>query len=150
MHNGLRFPGVLLLFALCVLLGCDNAATPGGDGPAPGSADGLEQTVSLVIEFDDNTALWYYAVPWSPGMTVQALMDVAEDEAGPLSYRHTGRGETAILHAIDGFENQGAGQTANNWLYWVNDQFGSRGFGVAEIEPGDRVTWRFASYDASE
>lgn len=152
MRNATRLVSGLLILASLGLFGCGGDVSPGGNEPGDGSAtaDGVVQSVTLVIEFSDASSRRFEAIPWSDGMTVQSLLDAAVDGDGPLSYRFTGRGETAILQSIEGVANEGAGRSANNWLYWVNGQFATRGFGVAEVEPGDTVTWRFAPYDLAE
>lgn len=152
MRSAIQVAAAVLLLLSLGLFGCGGDATSAGDTPGTGSGTPGEvnQPVTLLIEFDDGTTRRFEAIAWADGMTVQSVLDTAEDADGPLVYRHSGRGETAILHAIDGVENEGAGHTANNWLYWVNDEFATRGFGVAQVEPGDTVTWRFAPYDSAE
>jgi len=145
---GRRLALLLLLPLLSLgMTGCggSDANHPAGSQTAP---DPDAQPVTLVIEQSD-AARTFADIPWSPGMTVLQVMDAAEDADGALSFDYSGSGATALLSAIDGVENQGAGRDAKNWVYWVEDRFATRSFALAEVRPGETVTWRFTSYDAA-
>lgn len=141
--------GLLLTLSL-TLTGCGGSSSPDPSSSGSGATvpDANAQPVTLVIELDAR-ARTFADIPWTSGMTVKDVMEQAEDDAGKLSFDYAGRGETAILSAIDGVENQGAGRAAKNWLYWVGDTFATRSFAIAPVEPGQTVTWRFAPYDAA-
>lgn len=145
-----RLLGLLLALSLG-FTGCGGSETnsPAGTRDAAPAPDPNAQPVTLVIEQGEDTRT-FADIPWSPGMTVLQVMDAAEDNEVGLAFDYTGRGETAILSAIDGVENQGAGRDAKNWLYWVEGRFATKSFAVAEVRPGETVTWRFAPYDAAD
>ncbi len=106
--------------------------------------------VRLVIDYADGVEKHFNAIPYRANMNAKDALDAAKALPQPrgLAYESRGSGERALLLSIDGLANEGAGDNARNWLYWINDTPGDRAFAVAPLNPGDTVAWRFARYDA--
>lgn len=139
----------MLMSGVLALPGCGGSSNNGTADPTPAASPADAEPVTLAIDFGDRTRR-FEGIGWTEGMTVLDVMQAAEDADGALDFDSTGRGETALVTAIDGQRNEGAGRSAQNWLYWVDGAFASRSFAVATVEPGDTVTWRFAPYDAGD
>lgn len=100
-------------------------------------------TVRLVIDFGDGVQMIYTSLAWSNEMTAFEALELAAAHPRGVSLDSTGRGETAFVKAIGGLANEGAGEIARNWLYWVNTERPKRGAGAVVIEPGDVILWKF-------
>lgn len=98
--------------------------------------------VRLTIEYGDGVQKTFVALPWKDKMTVFDSLKAAEQHPRGIRLSHTGQGETTFITAIDGQENEGAGQ--RNWRYTVNDQPARYSAGAMELKNGDSVVWRFA------
>jgi hypothetical protein len=94
--------------------------------------------VSITIDFGDERKSLSNTIPWWSGMTIRGLLS----SASLGGFGQKGRGESAFLTQIAGFENEGAG--GRNWMYSVNGQRGDRSFEIYELQPGDHVLWSFA------
>jgi hypothetical protein len=115
-------------------------------------ADGAKKTtatISLTINFNDGVRK-IFVLPWTQDMTVLDAMNLAKAIPHGITFEYTGSGATAFLTKIDDVQNQGAGSDKKNWLYWVNDAFADRSFGVYKLDEGDCVLWRFDTYRESD
>lgn len=114
--------------------------TPTAAGtPAPAA-----HSVAVLIDFGDGSQRRFPELAFAPGMSAaDAILAAKAHPRGP-TVESSGAGETAFVAAIDGVRNQGAGEKARNWQFFVNDDFGRRGAGATILKPGDRVAWVFA------
>jgi hypothetical protein len=99
-------------------------------------------TVSMTVNFNDGVRK-VFVLPWKQDMTVLDAMNLAQANPHGLTFASTGSGATAFLTKIDDVENEGGGVAKKNWLYWVNDKFADRSFGVFKLEAGDYVLWKY-------
>lgn len=107
--------------------------------PAPAAT-----TVTVLIDFGDGSQRRFSELAFTPGMSaVDAILAAQAHPRGP-AVESTGSGETAFVTAVDGVRNEGGGEKARNWQFFVNDDFGRRGAGATILKPGDRVAWAFA------
>jgi hypothetical protein len=113
----------------------------------PARADDKPKTVKLVIDYGDGAQKVFPALEWKDGLTVLEAMDNAKAPAHGITFKYTGKGETAFLTQIDDLKNAGGGKDKKNWQYWVNDTYADKGFGVRKLEQGDVVMWKFAVFD---
>ena len=105
-------------------------------------AQDASPTVRLTIDYGDGVQKTFAALPWKDKLTVFNALKAAEEHPRGIRVSSTGSGETTFITAIDGQENEGAGQ--RNWRYTVNDQPARYSAGVMELKSGDSVLWRFA------
>lgn len=145
-----RFLGWALIFGVVIL-----AVTIGGgvwlsrrasnSSPDPSApTTPASNTIALVIDFGDGSQRTYPALAFKPGMSAVSALQDAAAHTRALPIEISGSGETAFVSAIDGLKNEGAGDKARNWQFFVNSDFGRRGAGATMLSPGDRVTWVFA------
>ncbi len=80
--------------------------------------------------------------------TVQGLMDEAQNGCNPsVTYTAEGSGQSAYLTSIDGVtSNQGG--NGYYWIYFVNGQMPSVGFGAYTLSPGDSVAWDYKHFSS--
>lgn len=109
----------------------------GKDHPAPAASASSGDKVSLAIDFGGGRRKKFDAIAWHDGMTVADLLNATPG----VAITQKGSGQSALLTAIDGVENQGA--TADNWTYSVNGPMADRSFAVYKLRPGDQVLWTF-------
>ena len=117
------------------------SAAPPAATPAAAAAT---NTLALVVDFGDGAQRAYPALPFNPGMSAVDALLAARTHPRALTVETSGAAETAFVSAIDGVRNEGSGDTARNWQFFVNADFGRRGAGATMLNPGDRVTWVFA------
>jgi Domain of unknown function (DUF4430) len=143
----MRFNGVL---SIAILICCVSIATgqrlfaqePASKATTPSNAKTIK-TVALVIELPGDVELHYKAIPFTDGMTVFDLMTAASKHSHALSFKHSGAGEFAFLHEIEGVKNEGA--SGKNWTYQVDGQRAKVGMGSMKLKVGNHVLWRFAN-----
>jgi hypothetical protein len=120
-----------------VILICASAQTP--------------QTIQLTVDYSDGVRK-EFVLPFKPGMTVFNAMTAAKASPHGLTFgcdpkfggtSCSGSPASLLLSYIDDVKNQGAGASAKNWLFWVDDTFSDQGFGVCKIGQGDKVLWKF-------
>lgn len=141
---------LLLLVVLAVLLASRlgsrrNDVSDRGSGGFPQSETG--ESIELVIDYGDGAQRRYPEIPWRAEMTVGAALDMISTHRHGVSYQKQGTGERAFLHQIEDAANQGAGEEAEYWLYYVNGERAQDSFAVHRLQPGDRVLWKFTSGD---
>jgi Domain of unknown function (DUF4430) len=144
--TGWRFPVLLTLLLVGVLLARSGRLRNGERAVVnspPDSADAAAtgKTVSLVVDFGVDRVLRFAAVPWHKGMTIEDLLAAVGKLPGSPKIAKQGSGPSALLTRIGEQANEGAG--GRNWTYRVNDQLGDRSFAVYQLQPGDRVLWKF-------
>jgi len=135
--------------AICISLsilaiiswGCDRA-TSSSSPEAPEREIG---TVDLVINFGEETEPISKAIPCSVGSTVFTTLKRA-DMHGDLSLEATGSGETAFVNSINGLKSDA--NTRKYWFFYVNDELAKQGCGVVDVDPGDKVEWRYQEQPA--
>ncbi len=110
-------------------------------------ADEIPNTVKVVIDYGDGVQKVFPAVEWKDGMTVLDAMDKAKAPAHGITFKYTGKGETAFLTQIDDLANEGGGKSKKNWQYWINDVFADKGFGVRKLDKGDVVLWKCSGFE---
>jgi len=113
-------------------------------GNSPLNTEGrvpTDETVSLALDFGAGQPLRFDAVPWHEGMTIEELLGAVSQMPDAPEIAKKGSGPSAFLTRIGDVANEGV--NGSNWTYQVNDQRGDRSFAVYELEPGDRVLWKF-------
>jgi Domain of unknown function (DUF4430) len=128
--------------ALCLMLSCAVSALV-----APcdrfARAEDKPNTVKVVVDYGDGVQKVFPALEWQEGMTVLEAMEKAKTPAHGITFKYTGKGETAFLTQIDDLKNEGGGKAKKNWKYLVNDVYADKSCGVRKLENGDVVLWRF-------
>lgn len=128
----MRFFGLILLLALA-------ATAPAQDlRKIP-----PEKAVQLTIDYGDGVQKNFSALEWKEKQTVLDLMQLAEKHPRGIKFKHRGAGATALVTAIDDVASRAGG---DSWLYEVNGKLADRSCGVYEIQPGDKVLWKFGTY----
>jgi hypothetical protein len=110
-------------------------------------ADEKRGTVKLVIDYGDGVQKVFPALEWKEGMTVLDAMEKAKAPAHGITFKYTGKNETAFLTQIDDLKNEGGGKEKKNWQYWVNEAYADKGFGVRKLDKGDVVLWKLAVFE---
>ena len=106
------------------------------------------QTIHLTVDYNDGVKK-EFVLPYKAGMTVFDAMTAAKANPHGLTFDCdpkfpcNGPPANRFLSIIDDVKNQGAGASAKNWLFWVNNVFSDKGFGVCGISPKDEVLWKF-------
>lgn len=103
------------------------------------------KTVQLVIDFGDGGQKRFPAIAWRDGLTVLDALVAAKAIPHGITFDVKGSGESALVKQIDDVVNQ-AGAAGKNWLFYVNDKLAKRSCGVATIQPGDTILWKFEPY----
>lgn len=111
----------------------------------------MSDTANLFIDWQ---AKWhtppyqaYDGLPISTGAVVESLMNEAEECSPPITYTSVGSGASAYLTAIDGVENNQAGN-GYYWVFFVNGKMPTVGFGAYELSNGDSVAWDYKHYSS--
>lgn len=99
--------------------------------------------VQVLIDFNGRGANKQFQVEWHDGDTAFSCLKRLEAQ-GRLKVVSTGSGNMTLLTAIDDVENLKA--AGDNWIYLVNDKLGDRSSAVCNLNPGDRLVWRFGKY----
>jgi hypothetical protein len=110
-------------------------------------AEDKPKTVKVVIDYGDGAQKVFPALEWQDGMTVLDAMEKAKAPAHGITFKYTGRGETAFLTQIDDLKNEGGGKAKKNWQYLVNDVYADKSCGVRKLEKSDVVLWKFTLYE---
>jgi hypothetical protein len=149
------FAVVLLILCLPWIASCERSkssvkqtgqAQTGDRSPAPGTGT-TQGSVSFSIEAGDGKAAEVLSVDWKEGITVLDLLEQVQNiSTKGFTFKYKGGGETAFLTSIGDMENQGGGADKKNWQFWVNGQRADRGFGVYELQPLDKVVWKFVPF----
>ena len=100
-------------------------------------------TVELKITIDDESQT-FKPVKHVDGMTVGALMKQIAEASKTFEFKSRGKGETFFVTSINKKKNEGA--RGNNWIFFVNGELGDESAGSYELEPGDKVEWKFQKY----
>jgi hypothetical protein len=130
------FFGLMVVAAVCL-----GAADVGSAVDKQGEPK--TKTVRLAIDYGDGGQKVFAAVPWMNGQKVLDVLQWADKHPHGIDLEYTGSGSTAFITRIDDLKNEGAGQTAKNWLYWLNGKFAQVGAGGQAVMPGDDVLWKF-------
>jgi uncharacterized protein DUF4430 len=107
--------------------------------PVPITGENPEQKVELTIDFGRGKRKNFEPIAWHADMTVADAMNASSG----VNIAQKGSGESALVTAIDGVENQGS--HGLNWTYGVNGKMADRSFAVYELKPGDRILWTFGA-----
>lgn len=102
-----------------------------------------EKVVALTIDYGDGVQKSFAALPWKEKQTVLDVLQAAEKHPRGIKFKHRGSGATVLVTAIDDLANQGGGKS---WLYEVNGKLADRSCGVFEVQPGDKLLWKFGDY----
>ena len=86
-------------------------------------------------------------LPLSVATTVEDLMDEAANCSPTITYTSVGSGDSAYLTAIDGVESN-QGENGYYWVYFVNGQMPSVGFGAYKLSNGDSVAWDYKHFSS--
>jgi hypothetical protein len=116
-----------------------SAADASGEAWTPPASPEAE-TVSLAVDFG-NGSHRSFDLPWSAGMTVGDLLQLARDLRPGLQFTQQGADKLAMLTSLDGVGNGTA--DGRFWLYEVNGKSGEVSFAVQPVAAGDRVLWVF-------
>lgn len=144
--------GLLFMTLACVMAMWLGAGIAPPDARAQATrSDAMVRSVELVIDYGEDVQKVYGLVPWKPDMTVQDVLNHARGLPAPrgLAYQSNGTGERAFLTSIDGLANEGGGAERKNWIFEVNGVMGQSSFGVARVQAGDKIGWRFRTHDWS-
>jgi len=116
-------------------------------GRGTSAADPAPATVRLVVDYGDGVEVHFKALRWREGMTVLDALTAAKSHPRGIAFSQRGSGSSAMITAIGGLQNEGAGEKSKNWLYYVNAKAAEVGAGVLKLKPGDVVLWKFQVYD---
>jgi Domain of unknown function (DUF4430) len=136
-HPPLPFAMRLILCLIVAIFGCR-----GERSTVPSPLDS-GKPVDVQIDFNGQAPNKQFHIDWSPKLTAFGCLEQLQAR-GKLHVASRGIGDQTLLTAIDGLENLWA--AGDNWIYYVNDQLGDRSSAVSELQPGDRVVWRFGKY----
>ena len=149
-----RVPGIVIWMHLAAVAAAliwagpllDARAEPRG-APAP-----VARQVTLVMDYGEGVEKRWKALPWIEEMTVEGALKHAAGLEGPraLQIQASGQGERFFVKSLDGLANEGAGKNARNWIFFVNGEMGKASAGVAAVNAGDTIEWRYTSHDWSE
>ena len=101
-------------------------------------------TVSITLDFGDNSQKGFVKIPWVEGMTAFDLLEKASKHRRGFSFTSVGKGETLLVTSIDGSKNEGSG---DNWIFEVNGKLGAKSCAITKLKGGDSVLWRFGRYE---
>lgn len=101
-------------------------------------------TVSITLDFGDNSQKSFVKIPWVEGMTVFDLLEKASKHRRGFSFTSVGKGETLLVTSIDSSKNEGSG---DNWIFEVNEKLGAKSCAITKLKGGDSVLWRFGRYE---
>ena len=107
-----------------------------------------EGSASLSIEFGDQRDRSFANLDWHEGDTVQQLLEKARQADATFEFKQFGTGESAFVSEIDGQANEGGGETARNWIFYVNGERATVSVATQPIASGDHVAWKLERYEA--
>jgi hypothetical protein len=110
-------------------------------------ADDKPNTVKLIVDYGDGVQKMLPALEWKEGMTVLDALEKAKAPAHGITFKYTGKGETAFLTQIDDLKNEGGGKATKNWQFLVNDVYADKSCGVYKLAKGDVILWQFKLYE---
>ncbi len=145
----------LTILLLCIaLIGCKKpeeaksdlkvTVSGGGNGIHLPSDENASKEVKLTIDTGD-PRVTTVKVPYAEKMTVRDVLKAAEPQGITAIYQ--GEGEGALLLSLQGISNQGGGQEAKNWIFYVNNKQATVSSAVYSLQPGDAIIWRFEKYE---
>jgi hypothetical protein len=139
----------ILFCLLSIVLGCEPkplTGSKGGRKQAPADVQGnvSAQEVKLTIDTGD-PKVTTFKVPYTEKMTVRDLLKAVEPQGITAEYK--GEGEGAMLQALKGIRNEGGGEDAKNWIYYINGKPAWESSAVYSLQPGDAIIWRFEKYE---
>jgi hypothetical protein len=102
-----------------------------------------EKAVQLTIDYGDGVQKTFTAIEWKEKQTVLDVLEAAEKHPRGIKFKHRGNGATVLVTAIDDVANKAGG---DSWLYEVNGKLADRSCGVFEVQPGDKLLWKFGTY----
>ena len=142
-RSGWRLPLLLGIVLVALLLSSGDdirqaAFKPLREQPIGGAGAPAANKVLLTVNFG-NGQLVNETADWREGMTVA---DALQDNRR-IGFLSEGSGDSALLTALNGIMNEGAG--GRNWTYTVNGKFADRSFAIYELRPNDHVLWTFAA-----
>jgi Domain of unknown function (DUF4430) len=111
--------------------------------PAAWSAEPVEKTVRLVVDYGDGVQVHFNSLPWREGMTALDALSAASTHRHGIPFAHKGSLSTAMVTKIGDLKNEGDGR---NWLYSVNDKQGEVSAGIHKLKSNDAVLWKFEVY----
>jgi hypothetical protein len=109
------------------------------------------QTIRLTVDYNDGVRK-SFVLPFRSGMTVFDAMTAAQNHPHGIKFYCDpkfpcdGAPANRLLSQIDDLKNQRGGANAKEWLFWVNNVFSDKGFGVCTIAANDQVIWKFDTY----
>ncbi|GAC1435625.1 MAG: hypothetical protein NVS1B11_24330 [Terriglobales bacterium] len=106
------------------------------------------QTIELRVDYNDGVEK-KLVLPFNSGMTVFDALNAAQKTPHGLKFDYAGRNgpaQTYFLNQIDDLKNENGGKNSRNWVFWVNNDFADKGFGVCKIAAGDHVLWKFDTF----
>lgn len=98
------------------------------------------KTVQLTIDYGDGSQKTFTAIEWKEKQTVFDVLQAAEKHPRGIKLKHRGSGAALFVSAIDEVANQSGG---NAWLYEVNGTPGDRSCAIYDVQPGDKLLWKF-------
>ena len=105
---------------------------------------GGDLTVSMTIS--DGPVTQIDKILYQRDMTVQAAMEEAFDvQAYDFRLQYLGAGYGYDVIAINGIA--GSPETGRYWFLFVNDVEQETGVEATVLQPGDRIAWRYLSFD---
>ena len=140
MNNAVRRRGLLVL-----LIGLAAAPWHGAAARAwaPPKAD--KASIRLTIDYNDGVRK-VFVLPHQPDMTVLDALKLADRHARGIELQAGGSGSSAYVRKIDDLQNQGGGNNARNWLYWLDGKFAEAGAGDNPMQPGAHAYWKYCEY----
>ncbi len=89
------------------------------------------------------------SIPIVPGQTtvLELLQQAGTSCNPPIVFTYQGSGQSAYLTSIDGVENNANGN-GYYWIYFVNGQVPSIGFGAYVLNNGDSVVWDYKHFSS--
>lgn len=105
-------------------------------------------TIELRVDYNDGVEK-KLVLPFNTGMTVFDVLSAAQKNPHGLKFDYAGTNgpaQTYFLNQIDDVKNESGGKNSRNWVFWVNNDFADKGFGVCKIAAGDHVLWKFDTF----
>ena len=134
-------PNIRRRFILACLIASALVLSSPGISVAADEERVQDATVRLVIDYGDGVQK-HISLPWKEKMTVAEALESAAAHPRGVKFQGRGKGETLFINSIDDCENEGSGR---NWTYRVNDKPATKSCGVALVQAGDIILWKFAS-----
>lgn len=99
-----------------------------------------DQKVGFFVDFGKGKEGIRTEVPWKKGLNAISVIEAADPK---VTCKYRGKGSTAFLTSIDGVENDLSAR--KYWIYYVNGEKGKVGAGACQLQPTDKVLWRFGN-----